>query len=80
MQGFSDEEYRGISLFFDYLSKVEVQADWHQSTGYLPITDAAYYLTKKKGFYKDHPAELVLHDFLAQQFFHPLIQQFCQHF
>jgi len=56
MQGFSDEEYRGIVQFFEYLSKVEVQADWHQSTGYLPITDAAYYLTKKKGFYIDNPA------------------------
>lgn len=56
MQGFSDEEYRGIVQFFEYLSTTEVQAYWHQETGYLPITDAAYYLTKKKGFYRNHPA------------------------
>ena len=56
MQGFSNKEYCAIVKFFEYLSKVEVQADWHQATGYLPITDAAYYLTKKKGFYSTHPA------------------------
>lgn len=54
--GFNEKEYRGIVQFFEYLSSTEVQAFWHQKTGYLPITDAAYYLTKKKGFYKDHPA------------------------
>lgn len=56
MEGFSEEEYKGIVQFFEYLSKVEVQAHWHQTTGYLPITDAAYYLTKKKGYYETHPA------------------------
>lgn len=56
MRGFSDDEYRGIVQFFEYLSATEIQAFWHQKTGYLPITDAAYFLTKKKGFYKDHPA------------------------
>lgn len=53
--GFSKNIYRGISHFFSYLSSTEVQAQWHQETGYLPITEGAYYLTKKKGFYKDHP-------------------------
>jgi len=56
MSGFSDDEYRGVVQFFEYLSAPAIQAFWHQKTGYLPITDAAYYLTKKKGFYKDHPA------------------------
>lgn len=56
MSGYSDEEYQAIVDFFHYLSSTEVQAHWHQSTGYLPITEAAYYLTKKKGFYNDHRA------------------------
>ncbi|WP_420421139.1 extracellular solute-binding protein [Simkania sp.] len=56
MQGFSESEYRAIAQFFEYLSSPAVQANWHQATGYLPITDAAYYLTKKRGFYQDHPA------------------------
>jgi sn-glycerol 3-phosphate transport system substrate-binding protein len=28
---------------------------WHTSTGYVPITRAAYELTKKSGFYEKHP-------------------------
>ena len=55
MQGHSAEEYKGVAAFFQYLSKPEVQADWHQFTGYLPITTAAYDYTKKQGFYKDNP-------------------------
>nr|MDJ0935832.1 sn-glycerol-3-phosphate ABC transporter substrate-binding protein [Kiloniellales bacterium] len=30
-------------------------ASWHQTTGYLPITTAAYDLTEKQGFYKENP-------------------------
>ena len=55
MQGHSAEEYKGVAAFFNYLSKPEVQADWHQFTGYLPITTAAYELTRKQGFYKENP-------------------------
>ena len=56
MAGFNENVYRGIAQFFSYLSQTEVQAYWHQKTGYLPITEAAYYLTKKKGFYTANPA------------------------
>jgi len=55
MQGHSAEEYKGVAAFFSYLSKPEVQADWHQFTGYLPITMAAYDYTKNQGFYKENP-------------------------
>ena len=37
------------------MSTPKIQAEWHQFTGYLPITHAAYELTKKEGFYKTHP-------------------------
>jgi sn-glycerol 3-phosphate transport system substrate-binding protein len=56
MSGLDEDVYRGIAHFFSYLSQTEVQAHWHQRTGYLPITEAAYYLTKKKGFYEKNPA------------------------
>ncbi len=55
MQGHSAAEYKGVASFFNYISKPEVQADWHQFTGYLPITLAAYDLTKKQGFYQKNP-------------------------
>jgi sn-glycerol 3-phosphate transport system substrate-binding protein len=32
-----------------------VQAKWHQTTGYLPITRAAYELTRSQGFYAKNP-------------------------
>lgn len=56
LAGFEEDIYRGIAHFFAYLSLSEIQAYWHQKTGYLPITEAAYYLTKKKGFYASNPA------------------------
>lgn len=56
IKGFDEDVNRGIAHFFSYLSQTEVQAYWHQQTGYLPITEAAYYLSKKKGFYEQNPA------------------------
>ena len=47
--------YKGIAKFFTFLSSPEVQADWHQKTGYVPITLAAYDLTRKQGFYQTNP-------------------------
>ena len=49
------EHYAGVAKFFSYLSTPQVQAEWHQTTGYVPITLAAYELTKKQGFYASHP-------------------------
>jgi sn-glycerol 3-phosphate transport system substrate-binding protein len=54
--GKSKAEYKAVSEFFAFLSKPEIQAFWHQNTGYFPITQAAYELTKSQGFYKDNPA------------------------
>lgn len=55
MSGKSRQQYQGIAKFFTFLSRPEVQAKWHQETGYLPITTAAYELTRKSGFYQTHP-------------------------
>jgi len=48
-------EYKGVAKFFSFLSKPEVQASWHQNTGYLPITRAAFELTRAQGFYDRNP-------------------------
>ena len=53
--GHSAKDYKGVAKFFTYMSKPEVQAEWHQKTGYVPITKAAYELTKKEGFYDKNP-------------------------
>lgn len=55
LQGHEDEEYRGVATFLDYLSSPEVQASWHQDTGYLPITMASYELSQEQGYYEANP-------------------------
>ncbi len=55
MGGKKPAEYKGVAKFFAFLSRSEVQMDWHTSTGYVPITLAAYELTRKTGYYKDNP-------------------------
>jgi sn-glycerol 3-phosphate transport system substrate-binding protein len=53
------EEYKGVAKFFGFLSKPEVQAAWHRSTGYLPITRAAFDLTRAQGFYDRNPGTAI---------------------
>jgi sn-glycerol 3-phosphate transport system substrate-binding protein len=55
MAGHKKPEYQGVAKFLAYLSKPDVQAEWHQKTGYVPTTIAAYELTKKEGFYAKNP-------------------------
>jgi sn-glycerol 3-phosphate transport system substrate-binding protein len=55
LQGRPEAEYKGVAKFFSYLSSPEVQAWWHQETGYLPITYASWELTKSQGYYEANP-------------------------
>ena len=48
-------DYKGVAKFFTFLSQPEIQMYWHTSTGYVPITLAAYEMTKKSGFYEKNP-------------------------
>jgi sn-glycerol 3-phosphate transport system substrate-binding protein len=52
-------EYKGVAKFFAFLSRPEVQAAWHQSTGYLPITRAAFELSRAQGFYDRTPGAAI---------------------
>ncbi|MCC5985189.1 MAG: sn-glycerol-3-phosphate ABC transporter substrate-binding protein UgpB [Rhodobacteraceae bacterium] len=55
LTGHTDEEYQAVAAFFEYLSQPEVQAEWHQDTGYLPITQASFDLTAEQGYYDANP-------------------------
>ena len=55
MAGKTNNAYKGVAKFFAFLSRPEVQEDWHVSTGYVPITMAAYQLTRKSGYYDKNP-------------------------
>lgn len=55
MEGHEAAEYEGVAEFLAYLSSAPVQAQWHQDTGYLPITTAAADATRESGFYEENP-------------------------
>jgi sn-glycerol 3-phosphate transport system substrate-binding protein len=55
MEGHEDAEYAGVGEFLAFLSSSDVQAQWHQDTGYLPITTAAGEATRASGFYDENP-------------------------
>lgn len=55
MEGHEDAEYKAAAEFLNFLSSEAIQAKWHQDTGYLPITSAAFDKTKADGFYEANP-------------------------
>ena len=55
MGGKTAEEYKGVAKFLAFLSDTERQVVVHKTSGYLPITKAAYAKAKEEGFYKDQP-------------------------
>jgi sn-glycerol 3-phosphate transport system substrate-binding protein len=55
LSGHSDEENKGVAEFFKFLTQPKIQYYWHKETGYVPITNAAYELAKKDGYYKESP-------------------------
>jgi sn-glycerol 3-phosphate transport system substrate-binding protein len=57
MAGAKPAEYRGAARFLAWLARPEVQAEWHQRTGYVPVTRAAYELARKQGFYAAQPGQ-----------------------
>ena len=55
MEGHEADEYKGVAAFLNFLSSPEIQAKWHQDTGYLPITSEAGDKTREMGFYDENP-------------------------
>ncbi len=55
MRGKPKAHYAAAAHFLAWLAKPEQQAAWHQATGFLPLSRSAYELTRKQGFYAQHP-------------------------
>jgi sn-glycerol 3-phosphate transport system substrate-binding protein len=67
LAGRNPAEYKGVAKFFGFLSSPEIQAEWSQKTGYLPITRAAYDLGRKQGFYEANPgADVAMQQLLTK--------------
>ena len=68
MAGKKPAEYRAMARFLGWLARPEVQAEWHQRTGYVPLMRASYELTAQTGFYKSHPGhEIAIRQLLLNQ-------------
>lgn len=55
MSGKPDEENKCTADFFQFLTSPEIQKFYHQATGYVAITEAAYELAKSEGYYEKTP-------------------------
>ena len=55
MAGKPDAENKCVADFFQFLTSPEVQKFYHQATGYVAITKAAYELAKAEGYYEKEP-------------------------
>jgi len=57
LKGHEEEEYEGVAEFFNSLTSVEIQKFWHDATGYVPITKAAYEELKAEAYYERNPTK-----------------------
>jgi sn-glycerol 3-phosphate transport system substrate-binding protein len=44
-----------VARFLAFFARPATQAEWHQRTGLVPLSTAAYELTRKTGFYARNP-------------------------
>src|SRR5688572_7593057 len=59
MEGRPASSYAGVARFLAYFARPQVQAEWHQRTGLVPLNTAAYELTRASGFYRVNPGHEV---------------------
>ena len=61
LAGHSKIEYQGVAKFFAFIASPKMQAYWSESTGYMPVTKAAYRYSQQHGFFKRYPdAEIAI--------------------
>lgn len=55
LDGKTDAEYDAAAAFLNYVAQPQTQAWWSATTGYIPVTNAAYDLMTSEGFFDEHP-------------------------
>ena len=48
-------EYKAVAQLLKFMSTPEQVAEWHQKTGYLPVSTAGYELSERQGWYEKNP-------------------------
>ena len=51
----ANDDYKGVAKFFAFLSKPEIQMDWHTGTGYVPITHGGLRADPQVGLLRQEP-------------------------
>ncbi len=51
----SVDEYRGVAEFYAFIAQPQVAANWHTTTGFLPVTRTAFEQVRASGFYTQNP-------------------------
>ncbi len=54
-EGRTRDVYNGIATFLAYLATPVIAVEWHQKTGSLPWTSAAYLVSERTGYYDKYP-------------------------
>jgi len=65
VDGLGESTQDGALAFMQYLNNPENAADWHRTTGYIPITNSAVELLDEEGWYDENPYQRVATDQLA---------------
>ncbi len=55
MAGKTPAEYAGVARFLQFLAAPEPAAEWHKSTGYVPLTRGAYTALQRTGYFQEQP-------------------------
>jgi sn-glycerol 3-phosphate transport system substrate-binding protein len=55
LRGKSEEEYKGVAAFFNFLAQPDQAEWWSTVTGYIPVTNTGFQAMKAKGFYDNAP-------------------------
>ena len=59
MEGRPSADYAGVAQFIAFLASPQVQAEWHQKTGSVPLVRAAYDRSLAEGYYAKKPGDEV---------------------
>jgi sn-glycerol 3-phosphate transport system substrate-binding protein len=51
----SDNEFRGVAKFLEFLKSDKVMTEWAKSTGFLPATNTAFKAMQDEGFFTKNP-------------------------
>lgn len=53
--GRSAAEYKAVTTFLQFLGTPDIDAQWSQNTGYVPVTFAGFELSQQQGYYDKNP-------------------------